>query len=75
MFQRIWPTNSTHHYFKYFESLPYPEKLMGKSSNLNNRENHFVSFQIPLSVCTATTEEGGKRFSLIVVKGISIFNS
>jgi len=28
MFQRIWPTNSTHHYFKYFESLPYSEKLM-----------------------------------------------
>ena len=79
MFERIWPTNSTHRYFKYFESLPYSEKLMGKSSNLNNRENHVVSsfarFQIPMSLYTATTGEGGKRFSLIVAKEISIFNS
>jgi len=39
MFQRIWPTNSTHHYFKYFESLPYSEKLMDSYENLygNNR--------------------------------------
>ena len=29
LFERIWPTNSTHEYFKYFESLPYSEKLMG----------------------------------------------
>jgi len=28
LFQRIWPTNSTHEYFKYFEALPYSEKLM-----------------------------------------------
>jgi len=39
MFQRIWPTNSTHHYFVYFESLPYSEKLMAsyESTYSNNR--------------------------------------
>jgi len=39
MFQRIWPTKSTHHYFMYFESLPYSEKLMDwyESSYGNNR--------------------------------------
>jgi len=28
LFTRIWPTNQTHKYFKYFTSLPYSEKLM-----------------------------------------------
>jgi len=39
MFQRIWPTNSTHHYFVYFESLPYSEKMMDwyESTYGNNR--------------------------------------
>ena len=30
LFTRIWPTNQTHKYFKYFTSIPYSEKLMGK---------------------------------------------
>jgi len=28
LFTRIWPTNQTHKYFKYFTSIPYSEKLM-----------------------------------------------
>jgi len=39
LFQRIWPTNSTHHYFKYFEALPYSEILMDSYESVysNNR--------------------------------------
>jgi len=28
VFTRIWPTNQTHKYFRYFKSIPYSEKLM-----------------------------------------------
>lgn len=30
VFTRIWPTNQTHKYFRYFKSIPYSEKLMGE---------------------------------------------
>merc|ERR1712037_401765 len=49
MFERIWPTNSTHRYFKYFESLSYSEKLMDSYEYVygNNRRGG----QAVLSYC------------------------
>ena len=47
LFTRIWPTNQTHKYFRYFKSIPYSEKLMGECFS-SWRHGYSTNFDILL---------------------------